>query len=463
MSSSIWDLQLGNVELEAKIINALCSYSECLDVGVTELQPAFFTDRDHAKLFEIIKAMYSDSKPVSLVTVHEAARPVLSDTSLMRRWVTESAYCSRAEFGFLVEKLKEQYKAVQLAYLSHRITQQLAAGEDVGAVLKSAQDSIYGIATETAEDTQIITPKEHAIRILDTLTARMETKDNNGIKTSFWKLNRAINGGFQPGELIILAGQTGRGKSSFALNLLYDIAIVQKIPSLYINTELNADQIDTRLATIITKDFPSITYQKLATGDLSDAELATVTCCLDTMHNSGFFSITRPELTIDDAYSIAHRFKAQQDIKVLVVDYVGRMETSDPKLKEYQVLRAIAKRLKTLAQQLKITVIALAQLTDEDKLEGARGMKNECDLMIYLEEMTDDQLLEYGNAYNYFLVISKNRNGPCGKIPLKFIGEKMLYKGEEYGENGRVGAVQSYSGRNRAASRRKTGDRQLTL
>jgi replicative DNA helicase len=441
MSSDIWDLQLGNVDLEAKIINALCSYPDCLDVGVSELQPEFFTDRDHAKLFEIIKAMYVEGKPVTLVTVHEAARPVLSDTSLLRKWVADSAWCSRPEFKFLVDKLREQHKAMRLALMAYKVVQQLATGEEVGDVLKTAQDSIYGISIDTASDTRIFTPKEHATRILDTLTARMDSKGTHGIKTNVWKLNRAINGGFQAGELVILAGQTGRGKSSFALNLLNDIAIVQKIPSLYINTELNDDQIDTRLATIITKDAPGITYQKLATGDISDEELATITHSLDKMHSSGFYSVTRPELTINDVHSIANRFKAQRSIRVLVIDYVGRMETSDPKLKEYQVLRAIAKRLKTLAQSLGITVIMLAQLTEDDKLEGAKGMKNECDLMIYLDEMTNDLSLEYGNAFNYFLVIDKNRNGPRGLIPLKFNGEKLLFQGEAEGESAKIGPV----------------------
>ena len=85
-----------------------------------------------------------------------------------------------------------------------------------------------------------------------------------------------------------------------------------------------------------------------------------------------------------------------------MVDYVGRLDTFDPQLKEHQVLKAVAKRLKTVAQELKLTVIMLAQLNDELKLAGAKAMRNEADLYAYLREMTPDEINEHGGACKLF-------------------------------------------------------------
>jgi len=261
----------------------------------------------------------------------------------------------------------------------------------------------------------------------------MEKKSNGGIKTGYKKLNYAMNGGFLPEQLIILAAKTGKGKTAFALNLMRDIAITQKKEALYINTEMGAEQIDCRFMSILNADEKTdFTHSDIASGNITESQSIKITQSLDRMYNSGFYSATVPDLTIQTLVSLARRFKAQKDLKVLVVDYVGRMDTQDQKLKEYQVLKNIAKRLKTLAQELKITVIMLAQITDEDKLEGAKAMKNECDLLGYLREMTGGELERHGaNGFNYFLAIEKNRDGQAIKVPLKFIGEQMTFVGEK--------------------------------
>jgi replicative DNA helicase len=399
-------------------------------MAIADIKQEYFSNKMNRIIFETIKSMYSDGKTVSLVTVYEEIKPILVQNHTKWLMVSQS-FCTRGEFEYVIDKLRNNHKAFELQNIAEQTSRRLLDGDDINEILSELQDKVYGINVETT-DVHIVTPEERATSILTTIVDRVNNKSSGGIKTSYGKLNKIINGGFQPGELIILGAETGRGKTAFSLNLSRDIAIMQKYELLYVNTEMNEQQIDIRLAALITREHASIKYSDIATGNLQPCQVDALAENLTLMSQSKFYNVTLPELTVDQVISVANKFKSQKGIKVLIVDYIGRMETTDPKLKEYQVMRSIAKKLKTLAQRLGITVIMLAQLTEEEKLEGAKAIKNEADLFMYLQEMNEANRKEYEKkgGYNYFLVIDKNRNGPKGKILLKFNGEKMDFIGE---------------------------------
>ena len=418
------------LEIEYKALHAMCCFEQCLSDGMANIKADYFSDYMNKKVFETIKAMYSAEKSITLMTVYEEMKNILSKNHT--KWMMiDQSFCSSAEFKYLTDRLIESCKKRKINNLALYMTNSIVDGLSADEIIKHTQDNIYSIEVEK-EDVKIVTPSERATSIMTTISERMEKKSSGGMKTSYAKLNKAINGGFQTSELIILAAETGKGKTAMAMNIARDVSIVQKFPTLYINTEMNEEQWDTRLATILTKDYADITYGKIATGDLLPSQFNTIVDYLTVMNNSEFYSVTMPDLDIDSVISVTNRFKAQKDIKVLVVDYVGRMKTTDKKLQEHQVMKDIAKKLKTLAQKLGITVILLAQLNGDEKLEGAKAMKNEADLFFYLQEMNEANKAEYrGNGdYNYYMVIDKNRNGPKGKLLLKFTGEKMLFIGE---------------------------------
>jgi replicative DNA helicase len=417
---------LSNHETETQAIAAMIYDKECLDKGLSCLTADHFTKPVAHKILACLRQLQQDNIPVGPVAVYDR----LKNTDFFNtEWlVLKEAMYLRSNFDYYIQKLTELQKARRIYEITEDVRRGIVEQENIDTVLAAIENKIYTIST-TRQDYHIVTPKERAERILDTIAKRMEKKSNGGIATSYFKLNRCLNGGMLPGQLLIVAAQTGKGKTAFAMNLMRDIAITQKIPSLYVNTEMGEEQIDVREAAILTADI-GITHYDLASGNLTDEQFARLAQELNRTHNGGFYSVTVPDLTINSLLSIARRFKAKVDVRVLVVDYVGRMDTADAKLQEWQVLKTIAKRLKTLAQQLQVTIIMLAQMTEAEKLEGAKSMKNECDVFGYLREMSFEESAATMNTYNYCLVVDKNRDGPTGKIPLKFTGETMTFKGE---------------------------------
>ncbi|EAX47540.1 DnaB domain protein helicase, C-terminal domain protein [Thermosinus carboxydivorans Nor1] len=434
-----------DLELEAQVLAAMLNDNECLDSGMALVKKEYFAEPFHRTVFDHVQAMYSAGKHIDAITVYEEIKDIAKGRGVS--WMTlKDAFFSSATFEYCVNKLADLYRARRLADLAQKTLKRIQQKDEPEDILKDVEGELYAITMQTSE-IKILTPQDHARRMFETLSKRLEKRSNGGICTSYVRLNYATNGGFLPGQLIIIAAQTGKGKTAFAMNLMRDIAIQQKQPALYINTEMSEEQMDCRWMAMLTPE-PELTHTKIASGQLTDEESLSVVRALDKMNNSGFYSTTIPDLTLTTLVSTARRFKSRTGMKVLVVDYVGRMDTSDPKLQEWQVYKQIAKRLKTLAQELQITVIMLAQITEDEKLEGARGMKNECDLFACLREMTPDESLSFLQSYNYFLVLDKNRDGRRIKIPLRFIGEKLTFEGETIDE---VVRSQQKQGENRSA------------
>lgn len=422
-----------DLEIESQTIAGMLNNQEYLDIGVADLKEEWLFDKFHKQVFKVIKEMYSERKPITATSVYKE----LGDFAKHRgtSWlILKDAFFRRSDIEYNVQKLNELYKTRELVKMSESIIKRAGEKDNINELLKDMENSLYSLTINAGQE-KVVSPKECANRMLETLGKRIEKKTDKAISTSYEMLNYAINGGFRPeqGQLIIIGAKTGKGKTAYCMNLMRDIAVIQKQSSLYINTEMSDEQIDCRWMTMLTSDM-EITHSKIATGNLTDAEQSKVMGSMEKIYQSGFNCINVPDLNMTKLISIAKRFKAQQDMKVMVVDYIGRMDTTDIKMPEHLVLKNIAKKMKTLAQELKITIIMLAQLNEDEKLEGAKAMKNEADLFAYLQEVTNQEELFNIAPYNYYLVIDKNRDGKSMRLRLKFIGEKLTFVGEKYSE-----------------------------
>lgn len=230
--------------------------------------------------------------------------------------------------------------------------------------------------------------------------------------------------GYKPGDLIILGAQTGHGKTAFALNTAKAACVEGKRPVLYINTEMSRKQITYRWAAILS----GISLQKIRKGALTDAELFKVKSSLTRFSQSKLYTTHMPNLTPYKLQIITRKAKLQNDIEMLILDYVGRMEKTDGRLQEWQVLEQIVKSMKIMAQNLNIACLVLVQLNDDGSLQGAKRMKNECDLMLKLfpvEKEQAEKIREYHKTryepFDYRLHIDKSRDSVAGvDIPIVF-------------------------------------------
>lgn len=414
-----------SADTERKILSIMTDV-DCVDTAITALSEEDFTDVGNKTVFRTAKALWQDNKPVTLVTLAET---IGKDNWGMISRLNSAIIASPAELNVLIENLKRRTKTRKLRMLADSVSANLADNANPDDVLKMIENTTFEIVMGDTQSA-IIDGKERAKHMLQTLSQNMLTEGKgNGIKTSFGLLNDFQTGGFKTGCIYLLAGKTGQGKTAFAQNIQYDIAVVQKVPTLYCNTEMASEQIDNRLMVISAHD-STITHDAITMGKLTDEQVAHISGRVDAIANSAYYEFSRSDMSVDHITANVKRCKKLYETKVVVIDYLGRLDSDDEKLAEWQVFYRIVKRLKNLALAENVAVILLAQINEDEKLEGARKIQNEVDFYSYLLAMEDADIeKEQANGYNsnYWLIIPKNRMGRCGKIPFYFDKDRLKF------------------------------------
>lgn len=414
---------LTDIHLETKTIVAMLNNPDTLEEGMARLNERHFVSLQNRQVYGIMRRLYEDGKPVTPITIVSDANKIdgfrLTD-------ILQNTFATSGEIGWLCDRLEDARQGNEVCKILEQAESDIREQKTV-EVLDSVIEKMCVVGMKTERE-EVLSAKELAVRALKHVSSRMDKGECNAIFTQWPKLNR-MTGGFEPGDLVIISAPTGKGKSAFAQNIAASLSVVQTIPTLYINSEMSEEQMSLRWAAMLSR----ATHTKLRAGDLSTEEYNSVTDALDRLYGSKFACVTVPDLQIDKVSSIVRRYQKKNGCKSVIVDYIGRMDTQDGKLREDQVLLNAAKRLKTLAQQTKTVMFMVAQVRADGRLQSATYMENEADLHLRLEPLSEEivsQMAAKMEPWNYKVHISKGRNCQTGWTFFKFEGEKLTFIGE---------------------------------
>lgn len=254
----------------------------------------------------------------------------------------------------------------------------------------------------------------------------------SGSKVGFKGLDSTMMG-LKPGDLIMFAAKSGHGKTALAMNLSRIMSHHNRKRVHYLNTEMDEGQMVRRW----TAQSTLIPYTRLEMGDIQNYERENVGKWAEEFKKAPLTISQISSLNIDLTVGLAKRaIKKYGNLDCLIVDYIGRMDVEFSKgMQEYQMMYENTKRLKELARDLGIPIIALAQLTQEGRLEGAQKMRNELDGLFYFKpketkskDDTGQVVIEYSDT-EYFLTKEKvRRNGTKDIIRVEFEKEFQLMR-----------------------------------
>ena len=426
-----------NFDLQYKIIAGICQSPDSQAVAFAKLNAEHFHAPGAREFFIRLQVMAESGQEVSVVT----AAQVLPDGYNLSN-LTAFMMVRPKEMAFLCDRLIDIAAGRKLRILLEKSLERLEA--------EATSDIAEGIMNQLFVDTaprgaeQIVSGREQAVRAIDSISARMDPgrRAADVLYTNFGELNYAC-GGFERGDLIGISGQTGTGKSAFCQNLAADIGVRQRQPFLYINSEMSAEQMDFRWAAMLA-NHQEVTLQRIRAGQVDCGpdekptgrhdEFDAISAGLDRLYNSRFSSVTVPDLKIDSVVNIVRRHQRAEQIRACAIDYLGRadMVSGKRELAEWQLMTNAARRLKTLAQELKIVVFLVLQLNKNGDLQLAKAVENELDLHLSIQPMDENEIraeLARLSTCNYKLNILKGRNAPRGWIPLRFDGPKLRFEG----------------------------------
>ena len=253
-----------------------------------------------------------------------------------------------------------------------------------------------------------------------------------GVASGFKDLDE-LTAGFQPSDLIIVAGRPSMGKTAFVLNIAQNAALDHNVPVAFFSLEMSKEQLVQRLLTSEGR----VDAQRLRKGKLHDDEFVRLGRAAGILSHAPIWIDDTPGMTLLEMRSKARRLKIENNIGMVVIDYLQLMQGPTNTESRQQEISYISRSLKALARELRVPVVALSQLsrapeqrTGENKrpqlsdLRESGAIEQDADLVmfIYRQEMYDGPTDKDGNSLEgrAEIIVGKQRNGPTGLVNLYF-------------------------------------------
>jgi len=353
-----------------------------------------------------------------------------------------------------VEIIKERSIRRRLISASQQIMRDcLDGGLEATEALGRAEQAVFGLGEEAV--------RKGFVQLGSVLHETLEDLEERpgstliGIPTGFVDLDR-ITHGLNRGNLVVIAGRPGMGKTSFALNCCQHVSLRESRPVGIFSLEMSAQELGLR----ILCSEAGVPFSRLRSGHLSQKQWSRIIQTTREVADAPLFIDDSPNPSLLEVASKARRLKAEKGLELVVLDYLQLMQAGGRYENRNLEIAAISRGMKQLAKELDLPVIALSQLSRNPERRGSDRRPQLADLresgsieqdadmvaFIYREEVysPDDPEVE-GLAE---LIISKHRNGETGTVELAFLGETTTFKNldRHHGGGGPGGGPPSYDG-----------------
>jgi replicative DNA helicase len=443
IDTSFGHLQPQALDIEKVVLGALMIDSDAFTVVSEMIRPETFYDPRHQKIYGAIQALNLHEKPVDIMTVAEELKRSgeLEEVGGPAYIVELSSHvASSAHIEYHGRILAQKFLARQLIQFASMIeTEAFDETIDVDELMQRAEGSLFELSQKNMaqEYTQIDPIVKQAHELLLKAAHNQESGGLTGISTGFTQLDK-ITAGWQPSDLVIIAGRPAMGKTSFALSLAKNIAIDNRVPVAFFSLEMNNVQLVNRLLSNVC----SISGSKILSGQLDPADWERFDNNIRKMEGAPIYVDDTPGLSVFELRTKARRLVREHGIKVLMVDYLQLMNANGMRFSSRQEeVSTISRSLKGLAKELNIPVLALSQLNrtveQRDGIEGKRpqlsdlresgAIEQDADLVLFVHRPEYYRIFqdEKGNDLHgkAQIIIAKHRKGATDDVLLSFRGE----------------------------------------
>ena len=449
IDTSFGHLQPQAIDIEKVVLGALMIDKDAFTVVSEIIKPETFYEARHQKIYEAVQSLNLQEKPVDIMTVTEELRHkgTLEEVG-GPSYIVElsSQVASSAHIEYHAHILAQKFLARQLIQFASMIeTDAFDETVDVDDLMQKAEGALFEISQKNMlqDYVQIDTIVDQAHQLL--LQAANREGGLTGVPSGFRKLDD-ITAGWQPSDLIIIAGRPAMGKTSFALSIAKNIAVDYRKPIAFFSLEMNNVQLVNRLISNVC----SIPGNKILNGQLTPDEWERFDSNIRKMQGAPIYVDDTPGLSIFELRTKARRLVREHNIEVLMIDYLQLMNANGMRFNSRQEeVSTISRSLKSLAKELNIPVLALSQLSraveQREGVEGKRpqlsdlresgAIEQDADMVLFVHRPEYYHILqdEKGNDLHGMaqIIIAKHRKGATGDVLLNFRGEYTRFANPE--------------------------------
>jgi replicative DNA helicase len=431
-----------NAEAERGVIGGVLRDNHTLDDVLQIIRPENFYFDAHQKIFQAVTDLRTENQPVDLVLLHDRLRKnkQLEDVGgaayLAELW---ESVPTGANAEYHAKLVRDTAMIRSLIHTGNEILRDAydrteSADELVAqAERKVLEIARAGLIGETKTLNEVV---KEAFNRIDARVGK-ENLAISGIPTGYVDLDN-ITAGLQNSELVIIAARPSVGKTAFALNLTRHVIIEEKLPVLFVSLEMARIELAERLLACEAR----VDSHKIRKGHLSSDDIQKLMDAGDVLRRARLYIDDTPARSMLQIAATARRLMKKEEknggLKLIVIDYLQLIEPENRRDPRQEQVAQISRRLKILARDLKIPVVALAQVNraSEDRqdhtprlsdLRESGSIEQDADTVMILHrpgrfggEEKEDNILE--------VHVAKQRNGPTGEITLTYLKQYMRYE-----------------------------------
>ena len=439
----IYDLEGGrlpySVEAEQAVLGSVIIDPQCLNEIAVQMKTEYFYIPQHREIYSAMSAMYELSQTIDFVSLLEKLKSDgVYDEAGGKAYLTQLVQTvpSAANVLTYVAIIRERYYARSLMTAAQDIIKDINENElDSGRLIDNAEQRIFEIrqGREISGLTHIKSVIENETYDRLSKMADPETRaDYVGIPCGIGDLDKMITG-LNKSDLIILGARPGMGKTSFALNIVRNVAMNTGKTVCFFSLEMTRDQLAQRMLS----SEAGIKSEKLRTGELDDDEWTRLAQAGDALSKANIYFDETSSITVPEMKAKLRRMK---QLDLVVVDYLGLMKSARSTENRVQEVSEITRNLKIMAKALKVPVIACAQLSRGTETKGkshrpalsdlreSGSIEQDADIVLFLyresyydNEKADDE--DRSDETRAECIVAKNRHGEIGTVDLHWDGQ----------------------------------------
>ena len=458
-----------NIEAEQALLGAILVNNEAFYRVSDFLEPKHFLEGIHQRIFELSGSLIRAGKlatPVTLKTFLPSDLDIagLTVNQYLARLAAEATTIINAEdYGRTIYDLSIRRDLITIGEDMVNLAYEAPVDATPQSHIEDAERKLFELA-ETGRFNTGFQRFTHALTTAVDMAARAYQREErlSGVATGLRDLDKYM-GGLQKSDLIVVAGRPGMGKTALATNIAFNIAhsfqgqtkadgTVEAIDGGrvgFFSLEMSAEQ----LATRIISEQTEIASSTIRRGQITDADFEKIVAFSRIMQELPLYIDETGGISIAQLAARARRLKRQRGLDLLVIDYIQLLQGSTRRSSENRVQESteITTRLKALAKELNVPIIALSQLSRQvesrdDKrpqladLRESGSIEQDADVVLFVyrdayylknAEPRDYNSAEHGEwqakyekvKYQAEVIIGKQRHGPTGTVPLHFNGQ----------------------------------------
>ncbi len=429
-----------NIEAEQATIGSMLLDKDAIVKAIDILTAEEFYKDAHRIIFETVVSMYEKGEPIDLVTVTEQLRrrgslEQIGGISYITTLANMVPTAANVEYYARIVKEKAIYRSL-VRVGTGIVALGYEGAEDVELALDQSEQMIFSLSQQRGKQ-GIADIKAVLVGTFERIEKLYESKGRvTGVPTGFTDLDTMLTG-LQPSDLIIVAARPSMGKTSLALNVAAHAAINESIPVVIFSLEMSREQLAMRLLSAEAK----VDGQRLRRGQLVDEDWKRLSYGLGRLSEAPIFIDDSPSLTALEIRAKARRLKVEHGLGLVLVDYLQLIQGRGRTESRQQEIAEITRSLKSLARELRVPVLALAQLSRAvetaserrpllSHLKESGEIETSADVVafIYREDYYNKSAQKQNIAE---IIVAKQRNGPTGSVELMWHKEYTRFENLE--------------------------------